>query len=395
MLKKIIFILIGILISLIVVEISLQTVSVIIKRYKNYTNERELLKKDAITIMCIGESTTYNQYPKFLEESLKNKGVDKNIRVIDKGVVSTNTGIIAKNIEYDLNAYNPQIVVCMMGVNDYGLKYVKYKIKVLNLLQLIIRHVQYKFFGGYKSILERDNDLIILLKHERKYIYVENEYKKLFKKLKYNDQHIYNRLCDLYLEMQDLVKYEEIINKYDCPINKDCLNNILKYYASQDKNPAKKIKAFVNKNKHRLVNDQTTKFLLKQYGCEEFIKDIEKNKFGQNQGFVRFENIERNKKQNYEQILKSIYDFNPNIKVVLMQYPCRSLDDLVSMLKNSQYYNKIIFLSNETNFKNILKTKTINEVFADLFAGDFGHCTDFGNRMIADNLAETLMKLIE
>ena len=80
-----------------------------------------------------------------------------------------------------------------------------------------------------------------------------------------------------------------------------------------------------------------------------------------------------------------------NIKLVVMQYPMRPVEPLKEILAT---YPNISFVSNEKIFKEILKTKKTDEIFIDLFAGDFGHCTDLGNQMIADNLADTLVKLI-
>ncbi|MDD5022377.1 MAG: hypothetical protein PHR82_09665, partial [Endomicrobiaceae bacterium] len=78
-------------------------------------------------------------------------------------------------------------------------------------------------------------------------------------------------------------------------------------------------------------------------------------------------------------------------KIIAMQYPVRSVKPLQNILKD---FNNIIFVSNEKNFKERLKTTNCKMIFKDLFAGDFGHCTDLGNQMIADNLADTLVKLI-
>ena len=77
-----------------------------------------------------------------------------------------------------------------------------------------------------------------------------------------------------------------------------------------------------------------------------------------------------------------------------MQYPTRSIKPLQEFLKNESYYDKIIFVSNEDNFKKAIMDKSFGEIFVDRFAGDFGHCTDFGNTMIAENVVKSLEKLI-
>ena len=62
-------------------------------------------------------------------------------------------------------------------------------------------------------------------------------------------------------------------------------------------------------------------------------------------------------------------------------------------LKESPYYDRLIFISNEENFKQVLRNHEIEYVFVDRFAGDFGHCTEEGKILIAKNVAETILKL--
>jgi hypothetical protein len=78
-----------------------------------------------------------------------------------------------------------------------------------------------------------------------------------------------------------------------------------------------------------------------------------------------------------------------------MQYPVRSIEPLKILLKNEDYYNKIIFISNEENFKEALKKYKTEDIFQDMFKGTFGHCTDLGNTLIAENVAENIEKLTQ
>ena len=38
--------------------------------------------------------------------------------------------------------------------------------------------------------------------------------------------------------------------------------------------------------------------------------------------------------------------------------------------------------------------KKYGEIFSDQFAGDFGHCTNLGNTMIAENIVKTLENIL-
>jgi hypothetical protein len=56
------------------------------------------------------------------------------------------------------------------------------------------------------------------------------------------------------------------------------------------------------------------------------------------------------------------------------------------------YSKDIIFVDNEKIFKDALKEESPKEYFTDMFAGDFGHCTPKGNRLLAQNIADAILK---
>jgi hypothetical protein len=85
---------------------------------------------------------------------------------------------------------------------------------------------------------------------------------------------------------------------------------------------------------------------------------------------LRLEHPNKHTNEIYRLILKKLTD--KNIKVICMQYPVRSVELLKNILKNEQYYNKIEFISNENNFKDLLKKKKFNEIFTDQFAAILG-----------------------
>ena len=52
----------------------------------------------------------------------------------------------------------------------------------------------------------------------------------------------------------------------------------------------------------------------------------------------------------------------------------------------------IIFVDNEKSFKGMVSKSSYKEYFKDIFSGDFGHCTDKGNRLLAENIANVILK---
>ena len=80
-----------------------------------------------------------------------------------------------------------------------------------------------------------------------------------------------------------------------------------------------------------------------------------------------------------------------NIQLVCVEYPVRNVSPLKEIFNNS---DSIIFVDNEKVFKNALGKNnwSYNEYFTDNFGGDFGHCTAKGNKLLAENIANTIIK---
>jgi hypothetical protein len=78
--------------------------------------------------------------------------------------------------------------------------------------------------------------------------------------------------------------------------------------------------------------------------------------------------------------------------MVSVQYPMRSVAPLKKMLAG---FADIIFVDNEAVFKEAVEAQGYARIFTDNFAGDFGHCTQEGNRLLAQNIANTIKEIIQ
>ncbi|MBT4277574.1 sulfatase-like hydrolase/transferase [Candidatus Falkowbacteria bacterium] len=130
MFKKITLIFLGVLISLTLLEISLRLAGkgfLYIQEKRNIVSE----EKNVFTILCIGESTTAlagdktnifltdkESFPRQLEEILNEKYDDTEFKVINKGIMVGDSIKILRELEDDLNEYNPDMVISMMGLKD-------------------------------------------------------------------------------------------------------------------------------------------------------------------------------------------------------------------------------------------------------------------------------------
>jgi tetratricopeptide (TPR) repeat protein len=90
---------------------------------------------------------------------------------------------------------------------------------------------------------------------------------------------------------------------------------------------------------------------------------------------------------NYQKI-KEILD-ERNIRLACIQYPLRSVNPLEDIFKGQE---GVIFVDNEGIFKEAIQKGGYKDYFMDMFAGDFGHCTPKGNRLLAENIANVILK---
>ncbi len=102
---------------------------------------------------------------------------------------------------------------------------------------------------------------------------------------------------------------------------------------------------------------------------------------------LRLEHYNLATANNYRR-LKKILD-KRGIKLVCVQYPMRNVEPLKKIFPQDE---GIIFVDNERVFKEALKQVSYKEYFKDMFGGDFGHCTDKGNRLLAQSIANTILK---
>ena len=86
--------------------------------------------------------------------------------------------------------------------------------------------------------------------------------------------------------------------------------------------------------------------------------------------------------------LKQILD-KRNVRLVCVQYPLRSIEPLKEIFAVQK---GIIFVDNEKIFRDAVKKWGYKTYFKDMFAVDFGHCTDKGNSLLAENIANAILK---
>lgn len=122
--KKLLTALLGVVFTLLLLEIALRVLGFGFHSGQDQRNRQSLKRLDTYRILCLGDSITGGgnmySYPRQLEEILNARGGDKTFSVINKGEMGSDTSITLAHLDDNLDKYRPQVVVAMMGANDAG-----------------------------------------------------------------------------------------------------------------------------------------------------------------------------------------------------------------------------------------------------------------------------------
>ncbi|MCK5862774.1 MAG: tetratricopeptide repeat protein [Candidatus Hydrogenedentes bacterium] len=154
--QRLILILFGLILGIALLEVILRTGGFVLTSLQEQANRLSLEEKGECVIMCIGESTTAGGYPRQLESILNNSKLGISFSVLDKGIQGTNSAFIVSQLEENINEYQPNIIIVMMGTNDSpqtvvyeNTSGVKIKLflqdfRVYKLVRLLQEHIIYK-----------------------------------------------------------------------------------------------------------------------------------------------------------------------------------------------------------------------------------------------------------
>ena len=437
--KRILLLFIGIFIALFCLEILLQTSSLVLKYANQLTNSQKIKNKvnakdnNAIRILCIGESTTYGQYTKMLPYFLDKKAT-KDFVVIDCGIPGTNMKNIAERINEQIKYYQPDIIVSMMGINDAQFNdkqvYKQYPIKIFNLFLIIKRNIEnivatklyaqenkrtyyqkivddyFKTGKGLDVLIDIVNNnpndidaiksLIYTYRMDLNYTQTE-KYSNIFLEHHKTDPSILFMLTDCYIKqgkfkdtyklISSTIQNNELSDNEKNKYLSDLVESFI-YYSTLEQ--TKKYYQFLINNKvETSVLDNLYNYLKSNNIDVKYYSYKNKYKYFARQPNLNTEEITKY----YQYIAKQIID--NDIVYICMGYPTISIQKFKNFFEGTDLLNKIYFVSNEDNFNEALNKYSYYQIFRDNFAGTFGHCTDYGNELIAKNLAETIIKLIE
>lgn len=199
--NKLALIALGIVLSLVILEIGLRLGGFIFLTLQEMNNKVSLDDQQTIRILCLGESTTAlggnAVYPRQLEEILNSRQHDLKFKVINKGIPSITTYHVVTHLDGYLDQYKPQIVTAMMGIND-GANYKSSYDKKGSLWPSFWRQSRiYKFFQLLAIHLDQ-------IRKERKIQEIRTRTKKLQQVIESRPtSNDYTRLAGLYRVLLD------------------------------------------------------------------------------------------------------------------------------------------------------------------------------------------------
>jgi len=442
-------------------------------------------QKGNYRILCLGESTTAGQWPPYLEKILNQRNIGVRFSVIDKGVPGIKTNNIVSSLESNLEAYRPDMVITMMGVNDAD-PYFSYKshlepaavtflksCRSYKLIRLFCLHIAAKFKEVKPHKLSNDVSqpeffFAPELNHGNERLYIEqgNLYQRQGKFLEseilfhkalqinprsdgayvglgdlYRQQgkvsesesyfrkalelnpgvwacvglaHLYREQCKfaesevllqkaiesypengwLYVELGNLYrqqgKYVESEVSFRralelCPRN-DWLDIELGNVCWQQGNISEAEELFhkaleLNPGSSWLY--RALGIIYAEKGDMENVRKYNKISAGLRGGY----NYTATTISNYLKV-KATLD-KKGIIYVCMQYPMCSIVPLRQIFSTQK---DMIFVDNEKVFRDAVNKESYREYFVDIYGGNFGHCTPKGNRLLAENLANVIVK---
>jgi len=455
-LQRMLLVLFGLFLCIVLLEIGLRLGGIIFLSLQEYRNKLSINRQGTFRIMCLGESTTAmggrDSYPSQLEDILNQRNTGIRFSVINKGVPSISTAYLLNHLEENIAKYKPGMIITMIGINDerwnvtYGgsppsksisfmANFRAYKLARLMWLQILTKirknRVLYRAQSDQaeeelKKNIElnpRNEWLYIELgdyyKSQARYAEAKTTYKKAIELNPRNEKSFMGlgwclRYYGNYAQAEEAFKKAIELNSKDewphiqlgyCykeqnmpvqtegafkkaielnPKNQWPYIELGYYYKDQGRyaeaEAVLKKAIEINPNDERIWGGLAT--LYQETGRYSDSKECYKKA---SELAVTYFNAST--RDNYQKI-KEILD-KKKIQLVCVQYPVRKPGQFKKIFMDQE---GIIFVDNEQIFKEAIQRDGYSEYFTDMFAGDFGHCNSKGNKLLAGNIANVILK---
>lgn len=423
-LKKLALVVLGICMGLIGIELVLWMCGSYYTRDKQITAKITRIDEDRIRIVALGESTTAPlsgpAWPEFLEQALNKRAGRDAYRVYNLGVSGSNSSAIYRRLITEVMSLRPNIVITMMGVNDIKYlalpasiptwrTYVQDRIRTTRVYKLVA--ILARLMSGHTMRALTQQALSCKADEMGDSVWLQKSlpaYEAMIKNI-YPDRYVGQFSNNSDDQVAESV-LKEFLHKY--PLSYQAYEVLVDHYASRSMWPdvvtwTKKYqdaKALM----HTCVMVNPTIPVQSKDVITRHIEDI--GIFMDSLGVIAqrmiaeksrgdwayYEAIKakigtQGKPSNFNtaEIYRNIYTYlqQRGVTYIAMQYPLLSIRTIQDMFP---FDSEVVFVSNEMNFQNALKTFSYDDLFVDSFAGVFGHTTVLGSQMIASRAADII-----
>jgi hypothetical protein len=381
--KKIVFILITVLISVFFLEALLQIVSFVNSRSQSSTYSKSKKR----IIVTLGESTTSSNWSEHNWPSLLQKKLNllypNSYQIINLAVTGKSSSFLYDHLTtyLEANKIKPFAIITMIGINDQFLssEYIqiptsgKIEIKTFKLIYLL-----------YKQINGTDSTTLLTKKNEED---IAQYFKMLPHKRDHPEEQLESLIQFVNQNLHTLVhdsQARKSVNLIDDRVLNGYYDQHRYLYELYKKNgyPQKIIPLLsraIENNPKSIFFHHLLSGIYSDLGNTELAV-----KYATKAQILSMNRIHKN----HYSTLKNIAAMTnkENIKLIVMQYPLLDILPLQLILKK---YENVTYVSNKQNFLNVLTKEGYYHLFEDRFAGTFGHCTQNGNELISDNLLNT------
>ncbi len=365
-------------------------------------------------ILALGESTTEDggdySWPAQLERILNDRSNTIQFRVYNRGVGGANTTFLLEKLKVDFDAYRPNMIITMMGTNDDNCPI------IYNEESIVIKLISLKEYRVFKLIKLLLNSINIEMKEDRQIEnflkkhnieYLKNNFENILENLLNEEEHYrLAEAADQYYQRNDLDLAEENAKRAIAknPEQFGAYTILARIYI--EKKEFKRAKeAYLMSISLAAPMDA----LVEIWKCcqDPEISTSEIEEIYREHGFhikispdivlEDYKSIKSHRKmwilanelrhRNYNKIYEITK--NKRIKYKAMNYPTRNIDELKALFNGDE---DILFVSNEENFKEALENGEYEDYFIDRCYRSFGHATAKGNELIAENVAEEILK---
>jgi len=400
----------GIVLALVLLEAGLRLGGAVWLWAREQRNAAALRSGGLVRVLCIGESTTAlggeTSYPRELERVLDRDGGGRRFSVVNAGVPGITTDALLDRLEEQLDRYRPDVVVTMLGVNDDLVAGDDVRrlpafssLRVVKLVHLLIQHVR-QLLGGDGAATPAANPAVAravaaLAAGQH------GEAESILRAAASGPAPPPEVVKALVTVLTGLARFDDALqvartwldgHPDDAGMRELSWQvEIARAALATQERRLDEAEAMLTRL-DRLLPDTAHKQRAAVLAQRSAIAELRGDHDAAAQhraaaDAMRVRTWRPSTERNYRTLVQIVG--RRGIRLVAMQYPLRPVASLRAMLGDPP---GVVFVSNDAPFRDALRRAPWETWFTDSFAGDFGHTTPAGSRLLAESAARAILR---